>query len=44
MRQNGQVEILEGLQANDTVIVDGAGFLTDKAPVKIAADHLSAKP
>lgn len=42
MRQNGQVEILEGLQANDTVIVDGAGFLTDKAPVKIAADHMSA--
>jgi membrane fusion protein (multidrug efflux system) len=35
-RQNGMVEVLEGLQANDTVVVDGAGFLTDKAPLTIA--------
>jgi membrane fusion protein, multidrug efflux system len=34
--QNGMVEILDGLQANDTIVVDGAGFLTDKAPVKVS--------
>jgi len=35
-RQNGLVEITDGLQVNDVVVVDGAGFLTDKAPIKIA--------
>ncbi|ACT49119.1 efflux RND transporter periplasmic adaptor subunit [Methylotenera mobilis] len=40
--QNGLVEITSGLQANDAVVVDGAGFLTDKAPIKIADN--SAKP
>ena len=35
LRQNGQIEILEGLNANDTIVVDGAGFLTDKADVSI---------
>jgi membrane fusion protein, multidrug efflux system len=35
-RQNGLIELLEGLQPNDTIVVDGAGFLTDKAPVKIS--------
>jgi len=34
--QNGLVEITDGLQVNDVVVVDGAGFLTDKAPIKIA--------
>jgi RND family efflux transporter MFP subunit len=34
-RQNGWIEVQEGLQPNDTVVVDGAGFLTDKAPVSI---------
>jgi RND family efflux transporter MFP subunit len=34
-RQNGLIEVQEGLQPNDTVVVDGAGFLTDKAPVSI---------
>jgi membrane fusion protein, multidrug efflux system len=34
-RQNGLIELLEGLQPNDTIVVDGAGFLTDKAPVSI---------
>ncbi len=38
LRQNGLIEILEGLKSNDVIVVDGAGFLTDKAPVKIAAD------
>ena len=33
--QDGMVEILDGLHANDMVVVDGAGFLTDKAPVKV---------
>lgn len=36
LRQNGLVEILDGLNANDTIIMDGAGFLTDQASVKIA--------
>jgi membrane fusion protein, multidrug efflux system len=35
-RQNGLIEVLEGLQENDMIVVDGAGFLTDKAPVKIS--------
>ncbi len=34
-RQHGMVEILEGIQANDVIVVDGAGFLTDKAPIKM---------
>lgn len=33
--QNGQVEILQGLNAGETVAVDGAGFLTDKAVVSV---------
>ncbi len=35
LRQNGLIEVLEGLKGNDVIVVDGAGFLTDKAPVKI---------
>ena len=38
IRQNGLIEILSGLTVNDTVVVDGAGFLTDNTPVKIATD------
>jgi len=38
LRQNGMIEILSGLEAGVTVVVDGAGFLTDKTQVKIAAD------
>lgn len=41
VRQNGLIEILSGLKANDIVVVDGAGFLTDKAPIKIATDDAS---
>jgi membrane fusion protein, multidrug efflux system len=37
-RQNGLVEVLEGLNVDDSIVVDGAGFLTDKAPVTIAPD------
>ena len=36
LRQNGLIEITEGLQENDVIVVDGAGFLTDKTPVKIS--------
>jgi membrane fusion protein, multidrug efflux system len=38
LRQNGLIEILSGLEETDLVVVDGAGFLTDKAPVKIATE------
>jgi RND family efflux transporter MFP subunit len=40
--QNGLVEVLQGLQAGEIVAVDGAGFLTDKAPVNVKDP--SAKP
>jgi RND family efflux transporter MFP subunit len=33
--QNGQVEILQGVESGATVAVDGAGFLTDKAAVSV---------
>jgi membrane fusion protein, multidrug efflux system len=42
-RQNGLIEIVEGLQENDEIAVDGAGFLTDKTPVKVAPTTLLAK-
>ena len=35
LRQNGMIELLEGLKANDVIVVDGAGFLTDKTPVSV---------
>jgi hypothetical protein len=35
LRQQGLVEILEGLKAGETVAVDGAAYLTDKAEVKV---------
>ncbi len=34
--QNGMVELLSGVNVNDTIVVDGAGFLTDDTAVKIA--------
>ena len=34
--QNGYVEILSGIQENDTVAVDGAAFLTDDLSVSIS--------
>ena len=34
--QNGLVELLSGVNANDTIVVDGAGFLTDDTAIKIA--------
>ncbi len=35
LQQNGGIEILEGLNGNETIAVDGAAFLTDKAKVSI---------
>ncbi len=35
LQQNGGIEILEGLSGNETIAVDGAAFLTDKAKVSI---------
>lgn len=35
LRQEGLVEITEGLTAGETIAVDGAAFLTDKATVKV---------
>lgn len=35
LRRDGMVEITQGLAAGETVALDGAGFLTDKASVKI---------
>lgn len=34
-KNNGLVEILEGIAAGETVALDGAGFLTDKAVVTV---------
>jgi len=34
--QNGLVELLSGVNENDTIVVDGAGFLTDDTAIKIA--------
>lgn len=35
LRQDGVVEITEGLGAGETIAVDGAAYLTDKAPVNL---------
>lgn len=43
LRKNALVEITEGLHDNDIIVVDGAGFLTDKALVKIASDSAEKK-
>lgn len=34
--QNGMVELISGVNENDTIVVDGAGFLTDNTAIKIA--------
>lgn len=41
LREQGLVEITSGLQGGETVAVDGAGYLTDQAPVNVQA---AAKP
>ena len=35
LRQEGMVEITEGLASGETVALDGAGYLTDKAVVNV---------
>lgn len=40
--QKGMVEITEGLNANDTIVMDGAGFLTDQAPIQITTTHTAS--
>ncbi len=35
VRQDGYVEILSGIKPGETVVLDGAGFLTDKAAVAV---------
>lgn len=37
-KQSGYIEILDGLKAGETVALDGAGFLTDKATVAVKGD------
>lgn len=36
-RQNGQVEIIAGLRGDEVIALDGAGFLSHKARVRISA-------
>jgi len=43
IRQDGYVEILSGLEPGETIAVDGASFLTDKAPVSIREKSASAQ-
>lgn len=38
VKAGGVVEILTGLTPGDKIVVDGAGFLTDQAPVKVTAE------
>lgn len=38
VKQAGQVEILSGLKAGETVALDGAGYLADKATVAVRGD------
>lgn len=38
LRQEGRVEIIEGISAGEIVAVDGASFLTDQAAVTIQGD------
>jgi hypothetical protein len=32
------VEILSGISSNDKIVVDGAGFLTNEALIKVSSD------
>jgi membrane fusion protein, multidrug efflux system len=36
VRKDGLVEILKGLEGGETIALDGAGFLTDNAPVALS--------
>jgi RND family efflux transporter MFP subunit len=39
---DGMLEIVSGLKAGETVVVDGAGFLTDQAPVVVSHQEKAA--
>ena len=39
IQQDGRVEIVEGLNGDEMVVVDGAGFLTDGAPISVRAEQ-----
>jgi membrane fusion protein (multidrug efflux system) len=41
LRRPGEVEVLKGLAAGDTIIVDGQLRLRDGAPVTVLADKPS---
>ena len=41
--RNGEIEILEGVKAGETVVFDGAGLLSDGAKIRIR-DAVPAKP
>jgi len=43
-KNNGLVEILEGVAAGESVALDGAGFLTDKAAVTVKDANTQKKP
>jgi membrane fusion protein, multidrug efflux system len=42
VRQDGYVEILSGIKSGETVVLDGAGFLTDKALLAVQTGKPSA--
>lgn len=39
--QQALVEILEGIKPGDTIVMDGAGFLTDQAPIEITSNSIA---
>ncbi|MDX9741425.1 MAG: efflux RND transporter periplasmic adaptor subunit [Gammaproteobacteria bacterium] len=39
IQQDGLVEIVDGLRGDETVVVDGAGFLTDGAAINVRAEQ-----
>jgi multidrug efflux pump subunit AcrA (membrane-fusion protein) len=41
-KKNGVIEILEGLEAGETVVEDGAGFLTNGAVVAVKEAKVGA--
>ncbi|WP_081908717.1 efflux RND transporter periplasmic adaptor subunit [Ferriphaselus sp. R-1] len=43
-QSDGTLEIVSGLKAGETVVVDGAGFLTDQAPVAVSHQEPAGKP
>ena len=42
--QDGRIQIMEGLQAGETIAVDGAAFLTDQTRVQVQPSAQQAQP